>query len=339
MIPPSGALIQDCHYVRSLESHHIRDDHKNSLIIHPIRLKEGFCMNPEVEKIKISTDADCQHLVNQFHNGPPFASAFEFSSDKLWEEFASSIGLNLDTFNSNQYYFDPKSKVHISRSMHGYTWISTIGLVAKSRVTDNKYVNAYSCQKIILDHLLNDAILLANDNSTYDIDSYNYSMVEELTLALFHSTLFYYETFAKAYLSLSGEIVPRTHSLNVLLKCVKKAMLKSHQDNTLFHAYVIPMFEKVVQHIALLPKNFKEQYVKYDDNNQDTTLVLFDLNELKNMRDIVEIACDIIYLMYFDCEGCFYFKKNLYQRLLAKCKTPKDIEQLAKKYGFLLDEL
>lgn len=294
-------------------------------------------MSQEIEKVSISTDEDLQFLVNQFRNGPPFAMAFEFLTDELWKGFACAIGLDLEEFDSHYYYFDKKSGVHISESEKGYIWISTMGLVAKSRVTDNKYINACSWQKTLLMHLLDDAILLSNDERTYDIDSYNYSMVEELTPALFHNTIFYFETLAKAYLSINGQSVPQTHKLDTLLELVKKTMFRKRQNNTLFHAHAIPMFEGVVKHIASIPGSFKEQYVKYDDNPQDTTLVEFHPDHLKEVRDLVEITYDMVSEMYYDSDNCIYLGKNLYQRLLDKCETAEDTERLAKVYGFLLE--
>lgn len=295
-------------------------------------------MSPEVEKISISTDEDLQFLVNRFQNGPSFAMAFDFMTDELWEKFACAIDLNLEEFNSHYYYFDKKRGIHISESENGYVWISTMGLVAKSRSTDNKYVNACCWQKMLLIHLLDDAISLSNDDRTYDIDGYNYSMVEELTPALFHNTIFYFETLAKAYLSIYKQEVPPTHKLDTLLVLVKKTMFRKHQNNTLFHAHTIPMFEGVVKHIGSIPGPFKEQYVKYDDNPQDTTFIVFHPEHLKEVRNLIEITYDMVSEMYYNPDNCMYLGRNLYQRLLNNCESAEDKDRLANVYGFLLDK-
>lgn len=101
-------------------------------------------MNAETEKIKISTSKELQALLTRFHNGPPFAAAFEFATEKLWKKFATAINIDLEKFENCYCYFNKNSNIHISESEMGYVWISTMGLVAKSRITDNKYINACS---------------------------------------------------------------------------------------------------------------------------------------------------------------------------------------------------
>lgn len=295
-------------------------------------------MNDETERIKISTSEELQSLLTRFQDGPSFAAAFEFATEELWKKFATAINIDLERFENCYYYFDKNSNIHISESEKGYIWISTMGLVAKSRITDNKYINACSWQRVILLHLLDDAILLSNDEQTYDIDSYKYSEIENLTPALFHNTIFYFETFAKAYLSVNGQKVPQTHKLDKLLALTKGTMFEKSQNNTLFHAHAISIFEGIVKHIASIPGPFKEQYVKYDDNPNDTTLVEFHSEHLKEIRDLVEITYDMVTEIYYNPDDCVYLGKDLYQRLLNKCKTAEDKERLFRVYGFLLEK-
>lgn len=295
-------------------------------------------MNSKLEKIRVSNTKELQDLIDRFHNGPTFAMAFEFDTDELWEQFLNAVGLTIEKFNEKYYYFDDVKGIHISESENGYVWISTMGLIAKSRSTGNRYLNACSWQKIILIHLLDDAILLSENENTYDIDGYNYSMVEELTPALFHNTLFYFETLAKAYLSINEQVFPKKHKLSDLLELVKNTMFIKHHNNTLFHAHVIPVFEGVVNHISSIPGKFKEQYVKYDDNPQDLTVVEFSPKHLKEVRDLVEVSHDMVSEMYYGTESCLYLHKNLYQRLMDKCKSDDDRKRIETVYGFLLDQ-
>ncbi len=290
-----------------------------------------------MEKIHISNDEELQELINRFCNGPTFAAAFEFDSDELWEGFLNAIGLDLDSFNEKYFYYDKNKEIHISESSEGYIWISTIGLVAKTRVTDNKYINTCGWQKDILIYLLGEAIALSKDERTYDVDGYNYSKVKELTPALFHNTIFYFETLAKAYLSVNGQDVPKTHKLDELFDLVKCTMFKKHHNNTLFHAHTIPIFEGVVKHIAAIPGSFKEQYVKYDDNPQDTTFVVFHPDHLEEMQNLVKITWDMVADMYYDKES-LYLGKDLYQRLLDECTDEEARKRLKDVYGFLLEE-
>ena len=98
------------------------------------------------------------------------------------------------------------------------------------------------------------------------------------------------------------------------------------------------VFEEIVKHITSIPGPFKEQYVKYDDNPYDATIVEFNSEHLKEMRDLVEITYDIVNEMYYSPGDCVYLRKDLYQRLLNKCKTSEDKERIFRVYGFLLEK-
>lgn len=296
-------------------------------------------MSSNSEKVKVNNNQQLQDLIYRFHNGPTFTAAFEFKTNELWTEFLAAIGLTVEDFSEKHYYFDRAKDIHISESEEGYVWISTMGLIAKSRVTRNQYLNACSWQKITLSHLLTDAILLSEDDNTYDIDSYNYSMVEDLTPALFHNTIFYLETFAKAYLSIYEQNFQRTHKLFDLLILVKKTMFMQNHNNTLFHAYVISLFEGVVNHISSIPEKFKEQFVKYDDNPHDTTVINFNTRLLKEFRDIVNISYDMVVEMYFNPQTSMYLQGNLYQRMIDGCKNADERARIKNTYSYLLDQL
>lgn len=294
-------------------------------------------MKAEPKKVKISTDESLQNLITQYQNSSQFAAAFEFETDELWNKFAIAINLDLEIFERCGYLFDKKSNVHISKSKDGYIWISTVGLVAKSRITNNRFLNACCWQKIILLHLIDEAIPLANDESTYDIDSLNYSVIESLTPAIFHNLLFYFEIFAKAYLEICGKKVPHTHSLKKLLKLAKETMFEKQQNNTLFHAYAISALESVTNYVESIPEPFKEEYVKYDDNPDDVTFVVFDAEYLKEMRESIKIIYEMVSDMYYNLDNCYCCKNNLYQKLLDDAKTKEKKKRIVEKYGYLLD--
>ena len=84
---------------------------------------------------------------------------------------------------------------------------------------------------------------------------------------------------------------------------------------------------------------FREENVKYDDNPEDTTLVLFDEKVLHELYDAVELSEDIILRMYYDFNPTMFFEKGLYQRLSQMCETDEDRKRLEEKYGFLVDDL
>lgn len=294
-------------------------------------------MKKELEKIHIRNSNDLDYLIHRLCNGPNFAHAFVFDNNDLYNRFFDSIGIDVCGFRETYYYYDNSKNIHIAESGHGYVWISTKGLMAKSRITDNPYVNAYTGQKIVLIHLLDDAIELCSNEKAYDIDGALYSQIEELTPVLFHNSIFYFETMAKAYLSIYGKDVPHTHKLSQLLQLVKQTMSELNHWDTLFHAYVIPMFKEIVHHIQSIPGSFKEQFVKYDDNPHDITIVKFHPENLKWVRDVIEVGHDMVTEMYYEPQDCFCLHTGVYDRLMQKCKTPEQRKDVGETYDFLQD--
>ena len=286
----------------------------------------------------IKDDSDLEYLLHRYLNGPSFAMAFVFDSDDLYTRFFDGIGVSVEEFQEKYYYFDQEKNVHISESEFGFLWISTMGLVATSRATKNKFVNAFLCQEPILLHLLDEAIEICNDERIYDIDSHPYQMVEERTMALFHNLIFFSEIMLKAYISLQGESVPHTHKLETLLKRTKEVMFKKGHNDTLFHGYIIPMIEGEVLHISSIPGKFKEEYVKYDDNEHDTTLMIFRSDYFVQIRDFVRMSEDIIMGLYYNPDERMYLEQGLYERLLEKCETEKAKKAIETVYKFLIEK-
>ena len=293
-------------------------------------------MEDNFEKIPIQNENDLEYLIRTFKEGDPMAFAFTFENDDLYTQFFNAVGIDVNLFQEKYYYYDRSRNIHISESEFGYVWISTMGLVAKSKITGNKYVNACYGQKIVITELLDKAITICSNESVCDIDSYAYSEIEQLTPTLFHNSLFFFETVMKAYLSLCKKEVPFTHKTEDLFILLKKTMFEMGHNNTMFHAHVIPMIEELVNHINRIPGKFKEEYVKYDDNPQDITVILFDINHLNKMRNEVELIHDIISGLYYDIRDQLYMKPNLYERLLQKCKTDEEKNRIKTTYGFLI---
>ena len=288
--------------------------------------------------IVISNENDSQYLIDRYRNGPVFAKAFVFEDEALYVNFFKEVGISLELFERKYYYFDKEKNVHISKSERGFVWISTMGLVATSRVTKNNYVNAFLSQVSILLKLLDEGVEVCNDDTVYNIDSYSYGRIEQLTLSLFHSLIFFSETLLKAYISLQGEKVPRTHKLQTLLKSAKEIMFRKKHDNTLFHAYIIPFIEREVLHISSIPGGFKEEYVKYDDNPHDTTLMPFRSDSFMETRDFVVLSEDIISCLYYDPDEHMYLKQGLYERLIEKCETNEARAAIDSVYSFLVNQ-
>ncbi len=290
------------------------------------------------EALVIKNNNDLEYLIYRFKEGPPFAMAFVFDNDDLYNKFFEDVNISVELFQENYCYFDRDKNIHISESEFGFVWISTMGLVPTSKPTKNNFVNAFLCQKTVLNHLLDDATQVCNNNSVYDIDSSCYQAIEELTLALFHNLIFFSETLLKAYISLLGGNVPHTHKLEELLKNTKEIMYEKKHNDTLFHAYVIPVIEGEVMHISSIPGKFKEEYVKYDDNPNDTTIVVFSSKHFDQLRDFVNLSDDIIMSLYYNPNDQKYFEQGLYERLYEKCTTEKAKNAIEKVYKFLVKQ-
>lgn len=239
----------------------------------------------------------------------------------------------IEEFQKKHYIFDKERNIHISQSKNGCVWISNMGLIAAPRYVKNNFIKACSGQRIVLKHLLEDALALCGDESTYDIDSYNNELIEPLSHALYSGFAFYVELFLKAYLSLGKVEPPHTHKLESLLLSVKQTMSKQGHNNTLFHALVIPRLELTVNHIKNIPGQFNEAYIKYDDNPTDQTVIVFDETLLKDMLDFITVSYDIIVDLFFKSD--LYLAPGLFQRLLQRCATDEDRKRIVENYSFL----
>lgn len=290
------------------------------------------------DAIVIRNEIDLKYLIDRYRNGPVFAKAFVFEDQNLYMSFFRETGISKELFESKHYYFDKEKNVHISESQFGFVWISTIGLVATSRVTKNNYVNAFLAQLPILIHLIDEGIEVCNDERVYDVDSNAYERVEQLTLSLFHNLIFFSETLLKAYISLQGERVPHTHKLQTLLEAAKEIMFRKNHDNTLFHAYIIPFIEEEVLHISSISGGFKEEYVKYDDNPYDTTVMVFQSDYFTRIRDFLVLSEDIITGIYYDSKEPMYLEQGVYERLLEKCETNEARAAIESAYNFLIKD-
>jgi hypothetical protein len=296
----------------------------------------------DLNYIDISSDDDFDYLISRIKEGPTFAWAFKFGLNNLKDQFFSALGISLDEFNQKNFYYDDKDNLHISESENGYVWISTMGLVAQKNPIDNQYVNACEYQYIVLSLLLDKAINLCEDETIYDVESFNNEYLSAFTPTLFHNTLFYFETFGKAYLSLNNIPNLKTHKLSELLQIVKKTMFDLNHNDTLFHAHIIAAFELIVKYISTIRSNFREEYVKYADNPDDFTVIRFRKTEMVNMKHTIDLSYDFILNYYydkaFDQSEVSCLKQGLLKRLLKKAHTDEERQNVINAYGYLIDK-
>lgn len=286
--------------------------------------------------ITISTQDDLDYLIKRIESGPLFANSFKFEDRAYFHSLLEYLNVEDEQFKEKYFHFDKSRNLHISESEFEYVWISTYGLIAKDKETDNNLVNACVNQYTVLSLLIDKAIEVAGNESVHDVDGYNFGYLSTLTPALFHNILFYIEVFGKAYLTLSGAKIPHAHELSKVYSLVTKTMFEKKHNDSLFHALVVDEFEKIIEYIASIPGDFKEHFVKYDDNSDDNTVILFDLEYLMGIRKTVDISNDLIYSYYHDGEKALDLKSGLFERLIGKAETENEKERIVKTYSHLI---
>lgn len=288
------------------------------------------------EFITIETQNDWEYLVERIMNGPKFAESFRFREEAYFAKLLEFLKVDYEEYKEKNYYFDKSLKLHISSSESDYTWISTMGLVAKGKSTTNCFINSCINQYTVISLLFDKAIELSNSDDVYDVDGYEFGYLSDFTPALFHNILFYFEIFAKAYLSFYNVKIPHTHELSKLNILMKKTMFEKNQNDSLFHVYIVTEFDRVVQYIDAIPGRFKEQFVKYDDNSNDYTVILFDPENLKEIKKTIDMSNDLITGFYYNHENMRYLKSGLFEKLLKKAETDDEKQRITEMYGHLI---
>lgn len=283
----------------------------------------------------ISKQSDLDDLINQITKEESFAYLFKFSERNFFISLLESLHIAYEDFTTKYFHYDARKKLHISESEFGYVWISTSGLVARKKATSNRSVNACLFQYTVISLLINKAIEVIKDEKAYDIDSYKYGLLNELSPAIFHNLTFYVEVFYKAYLSLAGGDVPYSHKLTILYqKTVEVTVSNGHNDSLLQVLILDPLY-KLVEHLSNIPSGFKEQFIKYDDNPMDDTVILFETDSLSQMSSVLELSIDFISDYFYSGAETHYLRPNLYQRLLEKAGTEEKRERIRSMYSHL----
>jgi len=296
-------------------------------------------MNEKNEKyIFISKQTDLDNLIERIDKGPLLAEEFKFTKRKYFITLLKSLGIDYEEFKKNYYYYDKSRHLHISESEFKYVWISTYGLIAKNKTTTNKAVNACANQYTVISLLLDKAIEINKSEKVYDIDSYNFGLLSELSPALFHNLLFYVEVFCKAYLSLNGIDSTNTHKLSNVYSKLIETMYARKNNDSLFQVQIADKFAQIIEHVTKIPGNFKEQYVKYDDNPEDTTVIIFQPENLIEMKVMIDLCHDFILDFYYTGVETHYLKSGLFQRVLDKAETEDEKKRISEMYGHLISK-
>lgn len=295
-----------------------------------------YCMRKNNEEYIIISDKNqLNGLVQRFTEGQLFANQFKFSERSLFISLLESLKIDYEEFIKKYHFFDSKRNLHIAESEFEYVWISTFGLIAKNKATNNSAINACINQYTVLSLLMEKSIETMKNEHIYDVDRYAFGYLSELTPALFQNILFYVEVFCKAYLSLIGVQSPRTHKLSVLYQKTLDCMVSRNHNNSLFQIRILEPLYKYVDHINNIPGNFKEEFVKYDDNLQDDTIIIFQPEYFLAIQSIFELSIDFITDYYYLGEDTHYLKTNLYQRMLDKADTEEKKQKIRNMYSYL----
>lgn len=287
------------------------------------------------EYILVSNHTHLGELINRISEQEQFAYQFKFSEREFFITLLESLKIDYDDFTTKYYHYDETRKLHISESEFGYIWVSTVGLIAKNKSTSNRPVNSCLIQYTVISMLLKKAVEVVEDERVYDIDSYNFGLLSNLSPAIFHNLTFYIEVFCKAYLSLTGIQAPHTHKLLLIYQKTVEAMIKNNHDDSIFQILVLDPLYKFVDHLGKIPGDFKEHFIKYDDNPQDDTVILFDSVRLTEMLILLELSVDFISDYYHLGTETHYLESNVYQRMLDKADTEEKRTRIQALYPHL----
>lgn len=295
-------------------------------------------MRNDEEKYEVISDENqLTRLINKIKRNQLFGKQFKFAERGLFLTLLNELEIDINEFSKNYFYIDHSRNLHIGESQFEYIWISTHGLIAKNKTTTNKAVNSCVNQYTVLSVLMEKAIEVSRKESVYDIDSHYFGYLSELSPALFHNILFYIEVFCKAYLSLNGIKIKNTHKLSLIYEKTVEAMKAKKHNNSLFQLRILDPLMKFVDHTNSIPGNFKEQFVKYDDNPDDDTVIIFETGRLQEVKSIFEISNDFILDYYYLGEDTFYLKPGVYERLIEKARTVKQKDKIKEMYKHLKD--
>jgi hypothetical protein len=271
--------------------------------------------------ILISEQSDLDDLIERLAKKQLFAKQFKFSERNFFIALLVSLEINYEDFTKKYFYYDESRNLHISESEFGYVWISTFGLIAKDKTTTNSAVNSCVNQYTVVSLLLKEAIKISQSETAYDVDSYNFGYLSDLSPALYHNILFYVEVVCKAYLSLNGIKSPHTHKLSVIYQKTIETMVAKKHNDSLFQAQILDPLYKFVAHINRIPGN------------------LFQPDHLSEVLIVFELANDFIFDYFHTGAASLYLKPGLYQRLLDKAETDDKKQKIRDMYGHLIQNI
>lgn len=260
-----------------------------------------------------------------------------FSNLELRNKMLEGLSIPLAEY-EKKYYYITKDDIYLSESELDYVLISTIGFVCYRDIyqdVKDKLFSSFEVQYEVLICLIQSAKVLLKDENIYDVDTFNNEKLTNICLAIFNNLLFYFELFGKTYIALNGMQVKRTHKLKAIYADVYKVMKKNKIINTKFNATIIVEINKFVDYISSISVDFKEEYVKYNDNSEDGTIV--SITRISEIEELVSISYDFLSLFKYDKGNCHYLKDGLYDGIIKHAKNEYEKEKVKKMYGYLIE--
>lgn len=292
-------------------------------------------VDKDEEFVRIPEDLEVSDLVERIKGKQLFGKQFKFAERELFITLLENLDIDYEEFTKNYFYIDDTRNLHISESQFEFVWISTHGLIARNKATSNKLINSCVNQYTVISLLMEKAIKVSQSTSIYNVDSYDFGYLSKLSPALFHNIIFYIEVFCKAYLSLNEVKIKNTHKLSVIYSKTVETMNTKRHNNSLFQVRILDPLFKFVDHINSIPGDFKEQYIKYDDNLEDDTVMIFQIGRLHDVMTIFELSHDFILDYFHRGEETYYLKTGFYQKLLNKAETDEEKNRIQKMYRHL----
>lgn len=286
------------------------------------------------EKVNIQTHEELCKLVERINNGPLLAYAF-IMSDEILGKLLNKLGIDAELFHKKGYFYDENKKLHIALHDDGYVWISTYGVIGCGKISANKFLNSFSSQFITLKLLLDEALKLCDDEDCLNINSDKHLYLVSISLSVYSNLIFFYELFCKAYLSEMGIEFKFIHNISELLDKTKDTVKQKGHSDTLLHGCIIPIIERIAEHIKSMPEKFKEQFIKYDDNKEDSTIIIFSKELITNTVNDMKICYEFINELAECPEDAIYLRKGLFDRLISMADSEESKEKIEDTYSFL----
>lgn len=102
-----------------------------------------------------------------------------------------------------------------------------------------------------------------------------------------------------------------------------------------FQIIVLEPLYKFIQHIESIPGNFREHFIKYDDNSNDDTVIIFNKEEFIGVLSLLELSYDFITDYFYVGNETHYLETNIYQRMIDKADTEEKKLKIKKLYPHL----